>query len=286
MANLEPKQNPLAAFFRQPKIYMSLPSKGKFYPNDALERTENNEYPVFAMTARDELIFKTPDALMNGAATVEVIKSCVPNIKDPWKMPSIDVDAVLCAIRMATSGTEMDVSATCPKCGTDNDRSVDLRQLLDNFNNIEFSTKVEIDQTILVNLKPMTYDQISKTAIKAFEHQRIFQVANSEDLPEEEKVRLFQESFVKLTDITFDIVANCVESIESSMGNTSDPEHIREFLKNTDKNVFGKINETIDATKDKSTVPVLDTTCDKCSHDFKINLTLDQADFFGRGFRR
>ena len=285
MSNIEKKPNPLSSFFRQPKIYMSLPSKGDFYPESALEKTENGEYPVYAMTARDELIFKTPDALMNGAATTEVIKSCIPNIKDPWQMPSIDVDAVLCAIRMATSGVEMDMTVACPACKEENDRSVDLRQLLDNFNKLEFSKKIEIDSDMIINLKPMTYDQMTKTAMKTFEHQRIFQIANSDEISESDKVRMFQESFVKLTDITFDVVANCVESIESTAGNTSDPDHIREFLKNTDKNVFSKINNTITSSNDKSSVPTLDTSCDKCGNNFKIELTLDQADFFGNGFR-
>ena len=30
----------------------------------------------------DEITFKTPDALLNGQATVDVIQSCIPNIKD------------------------------------------------------------------------------------------------------------------------------------------------------------------------------------------------------------
>jgi hypothetical protein len=285
MSNIEQKHNPLAAFFRQPKIYMSLPSNGEFYPAGCLEKTENGVYPVFAMTARDELLFKTPDALMNGAATVEVIKSCIPAIKDPWKMPSIDVDAVLCAIRIATSGVEMEVNAICPSCKTELDRVVDLRTLLDNFNKLQFSTKVEVDQNMLINLKPMSYDQITKTAIKTFEHQRIFQIINDPNVSEQDKVRLFQESFVKLTDVTFEVVTNCIDSIESTAGNTSDPEFIREFLKNSDKKIFSIINETINSSREKSTVPTLDTKCDSCGHEFKIDLTLDQADFFGEGFR-
>jgi len=98
------KANPLANYFRQPKMYMRLPSHGQFYPEGALDTSEIDEYPVYAMTAKDELMFKTPDALMNGQATVEVIKSCIPAIKNPWQMPSLDLDAVLIAIRIATYG--------------------------------------------------------------------------------------------------------------------------------------------------------------------------------------
>ena len=42
--------NPLQKYFRQPKIYLSLPSKGHWYPEGAIEMTENGELPVYAMT--------------------------------------------------------------------------------------------------------------------------------------------------------------------------------------------------------------------------------------------
>jgi hypothetical protein len=78
------KKNPLSSFYRQPKIYVKLPSKGEFYPPGSLDVSANGEYPVYAMTAKDELLFKTPDALLSGQSTVELIKSCIPAITNPW----------------------------------------------------------------------------------------------------------------------------------------------------------------------------------------------------------
>lgn len=278
--------NPLASFFRQPKLFLALPSNGEFYPEGSLEKVDTNEYPVFAMTARDELLFKTPDALMNGAATVEVIRSCIPAIKDPWKIPSIDVDAILCAIRIATYGEEMDVTATCPKCQTSNDAMVDLRNVLANLSKIQFNTSVEIGNQMLVHLKPMNYDQITKTALKALEHQRIFMIVNDEKLSEEEKLKMFQESFIKLTDLTIDTAANCIEKIESSAGSTNNPIHIREFLIKADKSVFQTINDTINKSQESGTMSTFHSVCQNCQHEWDVSLTLDQSDFFAQGFRR
>ena len=84
--------NPLQKYFRQPKIYIGLPSKGNWYPDGSIEKTETGEYPIYAMTARDELMFKTPDALFTGRATADVIKSCIPTILDPWKLVGYDID--------------------------------------------------------------------------------------------------------------------------------------------------------------------------------------------------
>ena len=120
------KKNPLANWYRQHKIYVKLPSKGKFYKKGALDISANEEYPVYAMTAKDELMFKTPDALLSGQSTVEVIKSCIPAITDPWSMPSIDLDFCLIAIRVATYGESMEVGTDCPHCKASNSYDINL----------------------------------------------------------------------------------------------------------------------------------------------------------------
>ena len=106
--------NPLETYFRQPAIYITLPSKGEYYPPDTLTFNENKEIAVYPMTAKDEIVMKTPDALLTGQSTVDVIQSCIPAIKDAWQMPSIDCDAALMTIRMATYGNKMTVPITVP----------------------------------------------------------------------------------------------------------------------------------------------------------------------------
>jgi hypothetical protein len=282
MSNLS--NNPLAAFFRQPKIYISLPSKGKFYKEGTLTLNESGELAVYAMTAKDELMFKTPDALLNGTSTAEVIKSCIPGIVDPWSMPSIDLDAALCAIRIATYGVEMDMVTNCPKCGHENELVLDLRKVLDNLREVEFQTEVLVNDSILIKLRPLNYKEVSEAALKAFEHQRIFSIINDENIADEEKMKLFQESFTKLTELTLDAVASCIVSVETSNGATDNKEFISEFLKNTDKAVFEEINKVVTKSKESAKMPALDTTCKECEHQFKVTMTLDQSDFFGKGF--
>lgn len=280
--------NPLAAYFRQPKIHVEFPSGGKFWPAGSLETPTTGEHPVYAMTARDELLFKTPDALMNGSAIVEVIQSCIPTIKDAWSMPSLDVDAVLCSIRMATYGESMDVTATCPKCNTANDKAVDLRTVLDNLRSVEFDTTVEIGNDMVVHLRPMNYKEITNTALKTFEHQRIFTIINDDSIDDQKKMALFQESFIKLTDLTLDTAVQCVVKIESVHGTTDNPEHIKEFLQKADKSVFNTINESVGKSQKSGKMASFHTKCDNesCGHEWDVTLTMDQADFFGNGFRR
>jgi len=74
--------NPLAGLMRQPKIYIKLPSGGQYWPQGSIVIPENGDLPVYSMTAKDELLLKIPDALMNGQAIVEVIQNCIPSIKN------------------------------------------------------------------------------------------------------------------------------------------------------------------------------------------------------------
>jgi hypothetical protein len=278
----KPVNNPLANYFRQPKLYIKLPSHGAFYPEGALDVSQNEEYAVFAMTAKDELMFKTPDALMNGQATVEVIRSCVPAIKNPWAMPSIDIDSVLIAIRIASYGENMDVSSSCPSCGHQNDYELNLLSFLDKTNSFEYKSMLTIDQ-LTINLRPYNYKELTQAAIKTFEQQKLISIVTNDELTEEEKVNKFGESFVSLTKMTVDVVVNCIESIETPEGIVSDKEMIREFMENTSSAIFNSVNGQIKEMKDLMALKAQDVECQDCHHKFNVEVSMDQTNFFEVG---
>jgi hypothetical protein len=179
------KKNPLTSFYRQPKIYVKLPSKGEFYPPGSLDVSVNGEYPVYAMTAKDELLFKTPDALLSGQSTVELIKSCIPAITNPWAMPNIDLDFALISIRIATYGDKMEVGCNCPHCEAENNYDIDLTAWFGVFNNFHYEKDIPIDQ-LTVHVRPYTYKEVTKTAIQTMEQQRIFQIINDDTITDED----------------------------------------------------------------------------------------------------
>ena len=274
--------NPLANYFRQPKIYIRLPSEGRFYGPNALDTSQNSEYAVYAMTAKDELMFKTPDALMNGQATVEVIKSCVPSIKEPWKMPSIDVDAVLIAIRVATYGEQMEVGANCPSCGHHNDYNLNLVRYIENYANFHYQSELQIGP-LIVFIRPYTYQESTKVALKSLEQQKIFNIVNDDNMSDEIKIEKFGESFVKLTELTVDVVAGSIFKIQSPEGIVEDPAMIKEFILNAPKDVFNTINDHVQNMKKQIELKVEGVTCEECNHVFEMPVTMDQANFFAVG---
>jgi len=274
--------NPLAQYYRQPKIYIDLPSRGEFYPEGTLDLSQDGKYAVFAMTAKDELMFKTPDALLSGQSTVEVIKSCIPAIKDPWQMPSIDVDAALIAIRIATYGEDMEVSSTCPSCEADNEFAINLTNWLAETAQFQYQSVIQLDE-LTIHIKPYSYSEITKTNLKTFEQQRIFSVINDDTISDEQKIEMFGESFVKLTAMTVDVIAGCIREIQTPQGSVSDPDMIQEFVNNADKEVFQTISDHITNMKGNGGAKVIPVTCNSCEHNYDMPVTMDQTTFFAPG---
>jgi len=277
---MQSKRNPLASFYRQPKIYVTLPSKGKFYPKGALDVSANEQYAVYAMTAKDELMFKTPDALLSGQSTVELIKSCIPAILDPWSMPSIDLDFALIAIRIATYGEKMEVGCNCPHCNAENSYEIDLTSWFQVFSSFNYEDNINIDP-LTVHIRPYSYREITKTSIKTLEQQRIFNIVNDESMSDEEKLEKFGKSFVKLTELTVDLIADCITQIDAPEGPVTDKTIIKDFINNCTKDIFDKIAVHITSMKDQIEFKAQDVQCGECTKEFSLPITMDQANFFG-----
>ena len=279
------EDNPLSSYFRQAKIYLTLPSGGKYYPDDCLDMPESGELPVMPMTAKDELALKTPDALLSGQATVDLIQSCIPNIKNAWGMPSLDIDACLIAIRIASYGEHMTITAKAPNTKTDQDYTIDLRQLLDRYTQAKFEdTYVTGEMTVTV--RPLTYKEFSKVSMQTFEEQRIFALVNNDQIDEDEKLKQFNTTFNKLRDITLGMVINSVVSIQVGDNVVTDRNHIVEFLENTDKAFFKSLSDHIEKQKQAFTVPPMKVEANELQKEegapdtFEVPIVFDQANFF------
>ena len=68
--------------------------------------------------------------MFNGTAVTEIIKSCIPNIKEPWAINNIDLDACLIAIRSASGDSTLQIESTCPSCNDISTYGVELVAIL------------------------------------------------------------------------------------------------------------------------------------------------------------
>lgn len=279
--------NPLMGMMRQPKIYIRLPSGGDFWKEGSLEPSDTGEYPVYSMTAKDELALKIPDALMNGQAVVDVIQNCMPNIKNAWDCPNVDMDLILIALRVATYGEMMTVPVNIGEFSSE--YQLDLRQLMDQLlNQISWDPIVPVNDDLTIFVKPINYKTMTKSALQTFETQKIIQVASDESVSEEDKLRIFKESFEKLNEVTIGIINDSVYNVESSQGSTTNTKHISEFMANADKSIFDKVKSHIETLRDQNQIkPLKINTTEEMRaagvelDEIEIPIQFDPANFFG-----
>lgn len=282
----QPRINPLANYMRQPKIYITLPSRGEFWPKGSIEFPENGELAVFSMTARDELLFKTPDALMNGQAVVDVIQSCIPAIKDAWETPTIDLDTILIAIRLATYGEKMPFTHKVPGTDEDVEYEIDLRMLLDQQQNNHWIEQVAISPEFIIYVRPLTYRHMTQTNIKSFETTRILNMVNDENISDEKKLEMFNSSFNNLTKVTVDLMSSSVYKIATGTGDVTDARYISEFVNNADKEIFDVVQKHLTALKENNELKPLkfETTEEQRSagapETYEIPINFNDSDFF------
>lgn len=277
---MENNQNPLVGYFRKPEVYISLPSKGNYYPAGSIDIPPSGEIGIFPMTAKDELVMKTPDALLNGSSTAEVIRSCVPAIKDPWAIPSLDMDALLIGIRIATYGNDMEISSACPNCTYRNEYEISLGNLLDQTNNWRFETELHIDD-LVIHFRPLSYKEMNVESLRQFEENKVMRIVNDDTLTDEQKQQLFQETFLKLTAHTVDLIGKTIYKIESPNGSTENPAHIAEFIQNTSRKVFGAVQDHLDRQKELNSFSKFNATCTECEHEYNLPIMFDNSNFFG-----
>lgn len=241
--------NPLSGYFRAPKLYTKIPSGGKFYNADILDMPASNELPIYPMSAKDELIMKNPDALLNGEAVAQLISSCVPAVKKARKLISNDVDALLVAIQGASYGDDIEVKGNCPVCKVECSGTASVEAALETMGLLEKSYTFETHNGLTVELKPFSYESTVKAGIANFKSTRSLQgLADIKD--EMEQLKAFNDSFLRIAALNFDLIVDSVANIEGLDPTglqfvVDDPKLIREFLENCETIIGKTIEEKI-----------------------------------------
>ena len=273
--------NPLAGYFRKPAIHMTLPSGGQFYLPGTLNMPETGELPVYPMTALDEITYKTPDALFNGSAVVDVIKSCVPNILDPWQMPNIDLTAILTSIKIASSGHNMEIDTQCPKCNEVATYNIDLRAILDNIKAPDYTTPLKFGD-MQIFFKPLTYKQVNENNKMNFNDEQVTKSLANDKVSKEEKIQIMSNTFKKISLFTLETVAHNINLIRTPEADVTEFEYIFDFIKNCERDIYTHIKNKIVELREYTDLKPLQITCDnkECKHKYEQPFTLDMTNFF------
>ena len=280
--------NPLQKYYRQPAIYVRLPSGGKYYPKEVFTPTETGEVPILPMTAKDEMTFKTPDSMINGQATVDVIKSCVPNLLDPWRMVNYDTDVILLAIRIATYGETMEVNYTVPLTNEQQSQAVNLPAVLEDLGKISIEDFTTTSKGFKVKIQPLDYKTLTKVQIARFEQQKIFGTIDASTLTEEQKQTAFAQSFETINTVNFSLLLDSIQEITTPDGTVvTDKKQILDFVNNADTKTIKEIEEKLTQLRLQAQVKPLrikatDEQIKKgVPATFELPITFDNSNFFG-----
>jgi hypothetical protein len=269
--------NPLKKYFRQPKVYIKLPSKGVYNSAGTLNSDPDN-VAVFGMTGMDEILMKTPDALLSGEATVKVIESCCPAIEDGWELCLLDLDPILTAIRIATQGNTMSVTHQCDECKEISDYDIELGNVVEHYNKCEYDNKIVL-KDLSIKIRPLTYKQWTVFQLKNFQLQRqLKQILDITD--QEQQGKLINSMYEQLTTVQTEAIFLQIASVDTGDQVVEEREFITEWLSNCEKNIFDAVKNKIEKNRQAWEIPKLTVKCESCKAENAIEITMDQSSFF------
>lgn len=273
--------NPLKQYFRQVKLYIKLPSGNSYYSNDVVEFVNTNEVGILPMTGSDELALKNPDALLNGEALIQVIKSCVPNIKNPRLLLSNDIDALITAIRYATFNDSLETNLHCPECNHENSFKLNLQYALDNMEFLESEYVVNLDSGVSVFVKPHAFPELLRSLHAQLEQSKLTRSMSDESISDNERSIIFGKAFKEMSQMTYELMLNSVIKVinESAGINVTDKSFIKEFLYNIDKQSIDKIDDLIKEINKIGIKKTFIAKCEKCDHQWENDIDFNPVNF-------
>ncbi len=288
--SLTPHQNPLLPYIRQPEVYIRLPSQGYFGAAQCINVTPTKELAISAMTTNDDLLLKTPEALLNGDAMAKVIQSCCPDVKNVYDLCTPDVDALLLAIRQASYGEDMDIDASCPKCEHSAVYGVNIPIILASIKPLEEKYEVKLSNNVTVSVRPFTYSDSIKESMKKYEEGQVMRaLIEKEELEEsgatDRAAQLssqFGDVLKSLSDLMVELCANCILEIRDPDGNIiqAEAEHIFEWVKFLPRKDAVKIQDQIAEINSSGIAKTQKLECEECQHVWETDITFDPSHFF------
>ena len=260
---------------------MRLPSGTAYYTPDVVEFTDKGEVGVYPMTGQDELALKNPDGLLNGESLIKVLSSCVPAVKNPRALLTNDIDALITAIRYATFNDGLETTIHCPKCNAENTFKLDLQYALDNMETLDADYVVNLESGVSVFVKPYAFPELLKGLHAQFEQNKLSRAAQSDNLDDDERAKIYGKSFKELATLTFDLmIESVIHVVDEANGiDVSNKEHIKEFLFNIDKKSVDSISNLITEINKIGIKKSFIAQCTTCQHEWESEIDFNPVNF-------
>lgn len=281
------ENNPLRQYFRQPRLYVRLPTKGRWYKDGAVETNDDGEVAIYPMSAIDDIMLNTPDAMLNGQSLEKVICNCVPDIKKIKRLMLPDLEAIFVGIKSATNNGKADYERKCPKCEHENTFEMNCQAILDNATFIDESDLLlRFNDELEIHVKPYDFEMRQIFVKKEFEEEKSLREldASSKDADEMSRASLLAKSVDRIAQMTFDLVSRSIEKIVilKSKTEVTDPQHISEWLMGISKQQADMVMDAVNQLNSTGVLKRINVQCSSCGHTWEDPISFDPASFFGK----
>ena len=163
-------------------------------------------------------------------------------IKDAWNIKSYDLDTILIAIRIATYGETMDINFTVPGAKETVSHTVNLPAILDQLKQIKIEDSFTMQDGLKIGVRPLTYKDMTEASQKTFQESKMYSAIQDSELPQEDKLKRFNDSFKALTDLNSAIILKNIAKITMQDGTEiTDQAQISEFINNANAKLIEDI---------------------------------------------
>jgi transcription elongation factor Elf1 len=195
-------------------------------------------------------------------------------------VPSIDIDALLIAIRIASFGHGMDLTTVCPSCNHQEEISVDLRIVNDNLKIGDYAQSLQVGD-LEIFFRPISYRDVNENNQMQFEQQQGLRLLSSNDVDEKAKAEQLTKSLAAINELTLKTITQSIAAIKTPGATVSEPAFIAEFLNNCDRAIFARLKDRAIELRQQSEIMPLSLECSNCNHKYSQPFTLDMSSFFG-----
>ena len=274
----------LQDFYRSPKLYIQLPSGGKFYDEDVIEWPETNELPVLAMSPKDEIIVRNPDALLNGDAVIRLVKSCIPCIRQPENIIAPDMELILVAIRAASEKNRMlSIEPSCEKWVHEMAVEIDLGVAVTDFESVAELSEFDLSNGLSIGVKPANYLFSIQTAKALIEQANLLgKISDQQYVNEADRIKNIGEAFDTMAQYNYSVLLNSIRyiAIPDTDEKVKDREEITEFINNVDAKIGTEIEGVVTSINNGGINKVHKAACEECEFEFEVPIDFDPVSFF------
>lgn len=282
--------NPLLQYIQQAEVFTRLPTEGILYAPDVIDISPEEEIGICGRSAKDEMLFNNPDALMNGKAVSSVIANCVQAVKKPEELFIPDVEALLMAIKAASGEKEYDMEITCPSCEKKGSFTRNIPHLLETATLLHEAPFVMIGE-LKVYLQPSTWKFHNFIGNETFKIKKTLQIIDTHnDISDEKAKEIMSNCFDKMTDLHYEImVTNIVKVvIPSELGepvSVIDKGSIREWVNKLSTSDIKVILDKMEELNNMGVSKTQEVQCKYCEHVWEVtDLVFDPSHFFAKCF--